>query len=195
MEHRWVCAPGDRRDVRGDVVPVDSDSRWHRRPLEHRPVSLLFRLGYQGPRAGARRQREACGTVSSRLESHAVTMLDVYGSLFFAGARTLAEALPSAEGVVRPAVVLRLRGRSSARRHADRRPRRLCGVAGRSGRTVVPRGRQRACRRAASKLGQTRHRWRGSSNSSARCSRRVDEGGARARRRLAARFARLAREG
>jgi sulfate permease, SulP family len=48
----------------------------------------------------------------SRLESHAVLVLDVYGSLFFAGARTLADALPSADGVVKPAVVLRLRGRS-----------------------------------------------------------------------------------
>ncbi|HWR53357.1 MAG TPA: SulP family inorganic anion transporter [Bryobacteraceae bacterium] len=48
----------------------------------------------------------------SRLESHAVIVLDVYGSLFFAGARTLGDALPSADGVRRPAVVLRLRGRS-----------------------------------------------------------------------------------
>jgi SulP family sulfate permease len=47
----------------------------------------------------------------SRLESRAVVALDVHGSLFFAGARTLADALPSAEGAVTPAVVLRLRGR------------------------------------------------------------------------------------
>jgi SulP family sulfate permease len=48
-----------------------------------------------------------------RLESHAVLVLDVYGSLFFAGARTLAESLPSADGVVKPVVILRLRGRSN----------------------------------------------------------------------------------
>jgi sulfate permease, SulP family len=48
-----------------------------------------------------------------RLESDAILVLDVYGSLFFAGARTLADSLPSADGVERPAVVLRLRGRSS----------------------------------------------------------------------------------
>lgn len=48
----------------------------------------------------------------SRLQSRAVLVLDVYGSLFFAGARTLADALPRADGVSRPAVVLRLRGRS-----------------------------------------------------------------------------------
>jgi len=41
-----------------------------------------------------------------------VTVLDVYGSLFFAGAHTLREALPSPEGALRPAVVLRLRGRT-----------------------------------------------------------------------------------
>jgi SulP family sulfate permease len=47
-----------------------------------------------------------------RLPADAVTVLDVYGSLFFAGARTLADALPKPEGASRPAVVLRLRGRT-----------------------------------------------------------------------------------
>jgi sulfate permease, SulP family len=47
-----------------------------------------------------------------RLPSHAVTALDVYGSLFFAGARTLRDSLPSPAGAVRPVVVLRLRGRT-----------------------------------------------------------------------------------
>jgi SulP family sulfate permease len=47
-----------------------------------------------------------------RLPSEQVTVLDVYGSLFFAGAQTLRDALPSAEGASRPAVVLRLRGRT-----------------------------------------------------------------------------------
>jgi SulP family sulfate permease len=46
------------------------------------------------------------------LPSNAVTVLDVYGSLYFAGARTLQEALPSPRGTVRPVVVLRLRGRT-----------------------------------------------------------------------------------
>lgn len=49
-------------------------------------------------------------TPPERLPSNAVTVLDVYGSLFFAGARTLAETLPSPEGATRPAVILRLRG-------------------------------------------------------------------------------------
>ena len=47
-----------------------------------------------------------------RLPSDEVTVLEAFGSLFFAGARTLAEALPSPEGVRRPVVVLRLRGRT-----------------------------------------------------------------------------------
>jgi SulP family sulfate permease len=38
----------------------------------------------------------------------------VYGSLFFAGARTLADTLPSPVGASRPVVVLRLRGRTRA---------------------------------------------------------------------------------
>jgi SulP family sulfate permease len=48
----------------------------------------------------------------ARLPSNAVTVLAVYGSLFFAGARTLGEALPSPTGATRPVVVLRLRGRT-----------------------------------------------------------------------------------
>lgn len=47
------------------------------------------------------------------LPSNAVTVLDANGSLFFAGARTLADALPSPEGARRPVVILRLRGYTS----------------------------------------------------------------------------------
>jgi SulP family sulfate permease len=47
-----------------------------------------------------------------QLPSHAVTVLDIHGSLFFAGARTLAEKLPSPQGATQPVVVLRLRGRT-----------------------------------------------------------------------------------
>ncbi len=47
----------------------------------------------------------------AKLPSHAITVLNVYGSLFFAGARTLEESLPDPNGAQRPAVVLRLRGR------------------------------------------------------------------------------------
>ncbi len=46
------------------------------------------------------------------LPSRTVTVLDVYGSLFFAGARTLADALPDPTDATQPAVVLRLRGRT-----------------------------------------------------------------------------------
>ena len=44
------------------------------------------------------------------LPSNSVTILDVEGSLFFAGARTLAETLPTVKGAKRPVVILRLRG-------------------------------------------------------------------------------------
>lgn len=47
------------------------------------------------------------------LESNAVTVLNVYGSLFFAGARTLGEKLPRPGDARSPAVVLRLRGHQS----------------------------------------------------------------------------------
>jgi SulP family sulfate permease len=47
------------------------------------------------------------------LTSSRVTVLDVYGSLFYAGSRTLRARLPDPSGAESPVVVLRLRGRSS----------------------------------------------------------------------------------
>ena len=47
------------------------------------------------------------------LTSYHVTILDVYGSLLYAGARTLATHLPSPEGAKSPVVVVRLRRRTS----------------------------------------------------------------------------------
>jgi len=47
------------------------------------------------------------------LPSGAVTALDVYGSLLYAGARTLQVRLPDPGDATRPVVVLRLRGRTS----------------------------------------------------------------------------------
>jgi SulP family sulfate permease len=48
----------------------------------------------------------------ARLPDDRVTVLNVYGSLFFAGARTLRESLPEPADASRPVVVLRLRGRT-----------------------------------------------------------------------------------
>ena len=47
------------------------------------------------------------------MPSDQVTILDVYGSLLYAGSRTLQTRLPDPAGSHRPAVVLRLRGRTS----------------------------------------------------------------------------------
>ena len=47
-----------------------------------------------------------------KLRSNEVTVLDVYGTLFFAGARKFEDRLPDPEGSERPAVVIRLRGRT-----------------------------------------------------------------------------------
>jgi SulP family sulfate permease len=52
------------------------------------------------------------GTAKPRLESRTVVLLDVYGSLFYAGARTLQARLPDPGQAVIAAVVLRLRGRT-----------------------------------------------------------------------------------
>lgn len=48
-----------------------------------------------------------------RLSSNRVTVLDVYGNLFYAGARRLQELLPSPNGVQNPVVILRLRGQKT----------------------------------------------------------------------------------
>ncbi len=48
----------------------------------------------------------------AQLESRQVVILDIYGSLFYAGARTLQARLPDPTGTEFPAVVLRLRGRA-----------------------------------------------------------------------------------
>ena len=48
-----------------------------------------------------------------RLRGDAVTVLDVYGNLFYAGARTLEQRLPRPTSERRPVVVLRLRGRTN----------------------------------------------------------------------------------
>jgi SulP family sulfate permease len=49
----------------------------------------------------------------ARPADDAVTMLDVYGSLYYAGARTLQAHLPDPTGTRSPAIVVRLRGRSA----------------------------------------------------------------------------------
>lgn len=48
----------------------------------------------------------------AQLSSNQVIVLDVYGHLFFAGARKLEQLLPSPENAQHPAIILRLRGRT-----------------------------------------------------------------------------------
>lgn len=52
-------------------------------------------------------------TPPRQLPSCSVTVIDVYGELFYAGARTFERLLPVARGADGPAVVLRLRGRDT----------------------------------------------------------------------------------
>ena len=49
----------------------------------------------------------------ARLRSRDVTLIDVYGSLYYAGSRTLQAKLPDPSGAESPVVVLRLRGRTA----------------------------------------------------------------------------------
>jgi SulP family sulfate permease len=58
-------------------------------------------------------QRLVESPAPATLPSHAVTVLDVYGSLLLAGARTLQTRLPDPAGSERAMVVLRLRGRTT----------------------------------------------------------------------------------
>ena len=52
------------------------------------------------------------GTAPKILPSHAVTALDIYGSVFYAGADVIEKLLPQAQGAEMPVVILRLRGRT-----------------------------------------------------------------------------------
>ena len=78
------------------------------------------------------------GTPPARLPSEAVTVLNVYGSLFFAGARTLSEVLPSPQGASRPVVVLRLRGRTKVGATLIEVLDEVRGCFGRGGRAAIP---------------------------------------------------------
>ena len=80
-------------------------------------LSLLLQLNREAmdlrvvrlvPLAGGRFREEPA---PPRLAERDVTVLEAYGSLLFAGARTLQAQLPDPSGVDRPAIVLRLRGR------------------------------------------------------------------------------------
>ena len=80
-------------------------------------LSLLLQLNREAmdlrvvrlvPVAGGRFREEPA---PPRLADRDVTVLEAYGSLLFAGARTLQALLPDPTGADRPAVVLRLRGR------------------------------------------------------------------------------------
>ena len=66
-----------------------------------------------------------------------VTVLDVYGSLLYAGSRTVQARLPDPRGSHAPAVVLRVRAHFP-RRHLRQGGRRLCRVSGRSRRPPLP---------------------------------------------------------
>lgn len=82
-------------------------------------LSLLMQLNREAmDLAVVERQRMPDGRIEelpapTTLRSGEVTTLTVYGSLFYAGARTLQAHLPDPSGSSRPVVVLRLRGRTS----------------------------------------------------------------------------------
>ena len=70
-----------------------------------------------------------------RVKDDSITALDVYGSLYYAGARTLQARLPQIRDAKRPVVIIRLRGRRHSARHrspfcrvmATDSPRRVAG--------------------------------------------------------------------
>jgi sulfate permease, SulP family len=82
-------------------------------------LSLLLQLNTEAmdlrvvelvPREGGRFEEQPA---PAALTSQQVTILDVYGSLLYAGSRTLQAHLPDPAGTEAPVVVLRLRGRTS----------------------------------------------------------------------------------
>lgn len=78
--------------------------------LQLNQAALDLRVVELVPRDDGRLEERAAPL---RAASHAVTLIDVYGSLHYAGARTLQHHLPDPAGTEGPAVVLRMRGRST----------------------------------------------------------------------------------
>jgi sulfate permease, SulP family len=82
-------------------------------------LSLMMQLNREAlDLAVVQRTTRPDGTIEERpapssLRSGEVTTITAYGSLLFAGARTLQARLPDPAGTVEPVVVLRLRGRTS----------------------------------------------------------------------------------
>ena len=78
--------------------------------LQLNKEALDLRVVELSPRPGGLFEERAAPTT---LVGHEVTLLDVYGSLYYAGARTLAARLPDPQDAIAPVVVLRLRGRTA----------------------------------------------------------------------------------
>ncbi|MDO3649871.1 SulP family inorganic anion transporter [Nocardia mangyaensis] len=81
-------------------------------------ISLLLQLNQDAMDLKVVRLRVLDGhlveaTAPRRLADDEIVILDVYGSLFYAGARTLQTQLPDPTGTRDPVVILRLRGRTS----------------------------------------------------------------------------------
>ena len=76
----------------------------NREALDLTVVELVPRCRTGASRSGRHRRRWWAARSS---------LLDVYGSLYYAGARTLAARLPDPQGATAPVVVLRLRGRTA----------------------------------------------------------------------------------
>ncbi len=104
-----------RDDVPGNPLPARRRRRGHRCRALPAPPAEPRRDGPSRRRAaeaggwpirGAARHRRASRTAS-------VTVLDVYGSLLYAGARTLEARLPNPGSATMPVVVLRVRGRTT----------------------------------------------------------------------------------
>ncbi len=120
-----------------------------------------------------------------RLPSRSVTVLDIYGSLYYAGAKTLEARLPDPAGSVAPVVVLRLRGRTALGATGFAVLAGYAEAAGRGRRPAVPeRRRSDPDRAGAAKPPGGRDRP-GARVRGDRADRRVDRAGRRARRGLA----------
>ena len=91
----------------------------------------------------------------------AVTLLDVYGSLYYAGAQDARDPPARSAGSRRAAVIVRLRGRTALGATSLRRPRRLRAAARGRRRTPLPERRRPEPGRAVPPYPQGRHGRRG----------------------------------
>ena len=114
LAHRADIAGGHHHHADSHAAAPGGRRRGHRRRGLAAPPAQSRCYGPAGGRTHpARGRRAAEAPPPHKLPSHHVTILNVYGSLLYAGSRTLQAKLPDPSAAESAALILRLRKRTS----------------------------------------------------------------------------------